>query len=105
MFQVTHSKNYLEKGLRLSKKLKKEMTVLRDFIAVTERELTAREVVLTPQDTDEDLQWIRVSVPPEGTANIGPHQIARVISNIGARQIARVQGNKHRSPSDSQGTR
>ncbi|XP_070191463.1 dystrophin-like isoform X2 [Littorina saxatilis] len=56
--QVTHSKADLDKGLKLSRKLHKEMTVLTDFIRETNAELSKRQS-LRSHNVDEELVYVK----------------------------------------------
>jgi hypothetical protein len=60
--QVTQSKTNLEQALKLAKKLKKESTSLREFIASASKELSKREGLAASRDIEEELAWIKVYV-------------------------------------------
>ncbi|XP_004086056.1 dystrophin isoform X2 [Oryzias latipes] len=56
--QVTESKLELEKSLKLSKKLRKELTALTEWLAATDAELTRRSAVDgMPSDLEAEVAW------------------------------------------------
>ena len=59
---MTQGKGELEKALKLSKKLKKEMTAITDWMSHIDRELTKRETITAPRNIDEGTDWIRVKL-------------------------------------------
>lgn len=59
--QVTESKLALEKILKLSRKLRKELNGLTEWLATTDAELTKRSSVDgMPSDLDAELSWAQV---------------------------------------------
>lgn len=58
---MTQSKTDLDKGLKLSRKLHKEMTLLSDFITETNTELSRRQSPRS-QNVDEELVYVKVRV-------------------------------------------
>ncbi|KAL8560190.1 hypothetical protein ACOMHN_021684 [Nucella lapillus] len=58
--QVTQHKTDLDKGLKLSRKLHKEMTQLTDFIADTNTQLTQRHTASRTHNVDEELAQVKV---------------------------------------------
>jgi hypothetical protein len=58
--QITQGKTSLEQALKLAKKLKKESTSLREFIASTSKELSRREAPAPSKDIEEELTWVKV---------------------------------------------
>lgn len=62
--KVTESKLALEKILKLSRKLRKELTGLTEWLASTDAELTRRSSVDgVPSDLDAELAWAQVRNP------------------------------------------
>lgn len=62
--KVTESKLALEKILKLSRKLRKELTGLTEWLASTDAELTRRSSVDgVPSDLDAELAWAQVRSP------------------------------------------
>uniref|UniRef100_A0AAY4EC99 Dystrophin n=1 Tax=Denticeps clupeoides TaxID=299321 RepID=A0AAY4EC99_9TELE len=59
--QVTEGKQELEKSLKLSRKLRKELNSLTEWLAATDAELTRRSAVDgMPSDLDAELAWAKV---------------------------------------------
>ena len=56
---MTQSKTDLDKGLKLSRKLHKEMALLADFISETNAELSRRQSPRS-QNVDEELVYVKV---------------------------------------------
>uniref|UniRef100_A0A8C4R238 Dystrophin n=1 Tax=Eptatretus burgeri TaxID=7764 RepID=A0A8C4R238_EPTBU len=57
-FQVTEGKTELEKALKLSRRLRKEIAGLTEWLALTDIELTRRSAVEEmPEDLDAELAW------------------------------------------------
>lgn len=59
--QVTRSKVSLDKALKLTRRLKKETTNLRDYAAGVLAELFTREGTKAPRDIEDEMQWIKVA--------------------------------------------
>ncbi|KAJ8253066.1 hypothetical protein GJAV_G00208740 [Gymnothorax javanicus] len=60
--QVTEGKQQLEKGLKLSRKLRKEVNGLTEWLAATDAELTRRSAVEgMPKDLDSELAWAKAT--------------------------------------------
>jgi hypothetical protein len=60
--QITQGKTSLEQALKLAKKLKKESTSLRDFMAFTSKDLSRRDMPTPSKDLEEELAWIKVRI-------------------------------------------
>uniref|UniRef100_A0A8C4R453 Dystrophin n=1 Tax=Eptatretus burgeri TaxID=7764 RepID=A0A8C4R453_EPTBU len=61
-FQVTEGKTELEKALKLSRRLRKEIAGLTEWLALTDIELTRRSAVEEmPEDLDAELAWSLVT--------------------------------------------
>lgn len=59
--QVTESKLELEKSLKLSRKLRKELNGLTEWLAATDAELTRRSAVDgMPSDLEAEVSWAQV---------------------------------------------
>lgn len=59
--QVTEGKQELEKSLKLSRKLRKELNSLTEWLAATDAELTRRSAVEgMPSDLEAELDWAKV---------------------------------------------
>lgn len=82
---MTESKTELEKSLKLSRKLRKELNSLTEWLAATDAELTRRSAVSgVPEELDAEVAWAQV--PPEDTPPHtrthtlpSPHQSLRVL--------------------------
>lgn len=88
---MTESKTELEKSLKLSRKLRKELNSLTEWLAVTDAELTRRSAVSgVPEELDTEVAWAQVpsedpppprhtrtssSYPPRG----GTHQSLKAL--------------------------
>ena len=60
-FQVTERKQQLEKCLKLSRKMRKEMNALTEWLAATDLELTKRSAVEgMPSNLDSEVAWGKV---------------------------------------------
>uniref|UniRef100_A0AAY4E7K9 Dystrophin n=1 Tax=Denticeps clupeoides TaxID=299321 RepID=A0AAY4E7K9_9TELE len=60
--QVTEGKQELEKSLKLSRKLRKELNSLTEWLAATDAELTRRSAVDgMPSDLDAELAWAKAT--------------------------------------------
>lgn len=60
--QVTERKQQLEKCLKLSRKMRKEMNVLTEWLAATDMELTKRSAVEgMPSNLDAEIAWGKVN--------------------------------------------
>lgn len=60
-FQVTERKQQLEKCLKLSRKMRKEMNALTEWLAATDMELTKRSAVEgMPSNLDSEVAWGKV---------------------------------------------
>lgn len=60
-FKVTESKLELEKSLKLSRKLRKELNGLTEWLAATDAELTKRSAVDgMPSDLEAEVAWAQV---------------------------------------------
>lgn len=60
-FQVTESKLELEKSLKLSRKLRKELNGLTEWLATTDAELTRRSAVEgMPSGLEAEVAWAQV---------------------------------------------
>ncbi|KAK7483287.1 hypothetical protein BaRGS_00025454, partial [Batillaria attramentaria] len=57
--QVTHSKADLDKALKLSRKLRKEITAITDFINETNTELSKRQSPKQVHNVDDELAYIK----------------------------------------------
>lgn len=58
---MTEGKQGLEKSLKLSRKLRKELNCLTEWLAATDAELTHRSAVDgMPSDLDAELAWAKV---------------------------------------------
>lgn len=63
---MTESKAELEKSLKLSRKLRKELNSLTEWLAATDAELTRRSAVSgVPEELEAEVAWAQV--PPEHT--------------------------------------
>lgn len=69
---MTESKTELEKSLKLSRKLRKELNSLTEWLAATDAELTRRSAVSgVPEELDAEVAWAQV--PPEDTPHTRTH--------------------------------
>ncbi|KAJ8256205.1 hypothetical protein COCON_G00200690 [Conger conger] len=60
--QVTEGKQQLEKSLKLSRKLRKEVNSLTEWLAATDAELTRRSAVEgMPKDLDSEVAWAKAT--------------------------------------------
>ena len=63
--RVTDGKSALEKGLKLAKKVKKELVAQKEWIQETENEILKREAAdngSAPQSINQELDWCSVSM-------------------------------------------
>lgn len=57
---MTKGKNILDKALKLSKKLKKEMATVTEFLTMVNTDLDKRESTTAAKNVDTDLAYIQV---------------------------------------------
>ncbi|KAK3089530.1 hypothetical protein FSP39_004327 [Pinctada imbricata] len=59
LLKVTEAKSLLDKGVKLSKKLHKEISAVGDFLKTVNKELDEREATRASQNLDADLTYIK----------------------------------------------
>ncbi|XP_013413171.1 dystrophin isoform X2 [Lingula anatina] len=60
--QVTQGKKTLEKALKVSKKLKKEVTGITEWMDAVQRELNKKEMVKAPKNPEEEKMWMETTM-------------------------------------------
>lgn len=58
--KVTKGKSALEKALKLAKKLKKETTMVKDFLESVNQDLDSKEATPGVHNLDQDLSYVKV---------------------------------------------
>lgn len=58
--KVTKGKSALEKALKLAKKLKKETTMVKDFLESVNLDLDSKEATPGVHNLDQDLSYVKV---------------------------------------------
>lgn len=58
--KVTKGKSALEKALKLAKKLKKETTMVKDFLESVNQDLDSKETTPGVHNLDQDLSYVKV---------------------------------------------